>query len=328
MNKMKTLLVSGVSAALLVSSASSAFAAAANGSFENGTNPGSYSTLTAVDLMTIGEWKVATGSVDYIGSYWQAADGTRSIDLSGTGAGSVSQNLTTVANHTYKVTFALAGNPDGGDAVKSLTATAGATSAPFTFDTTGHDKTNMGWTTKSFTFVAPGTETLLTFTSNTNSAYGPAIDNVVVEDTTTAQVPAQCDQNVSYNVIEGTSTSDVLTGTNGADLILAKNGSDVVDGKGGNDCIVGGEGSDVLKGGNGADVLLGGLGSDSLFGDNGHDKLYGEEGSDALKGGEGNDNLYGGAGSDGLLGETGNDTADGGADSDGCVAETKIQCNP
>lgn len=141
-------------------------------------------------------------------------------------------------------------------------------------------------------------------------------------------IPAECDQNVVYNLIEGTNGSNILNGTNGPDLILAKGGSDLIDGKGGNDCIDGGSGSDVIKGGAGADVILGGADSDSILGEGGADYLYGEGGADAIKGGADNDNLFGGAGADALLGDGGMDTANGGAGADACSAETQTQCNP
>lgn len=124
-------------------------------------------------------------------------------------------------------------------------------------------------------------------------------------------VPAECNQNIVYNKIEGTDGSDNITGTNGNDLILAKGGSDSVNGMGGDDCIVGGEGSNYLVGGTGNDVLIGGSGSDALYGN------------------EGNDKLYGGAGSDYLNGGIGTNMLDGGAGSDSCVnGPTMTQCNP
>lgn len=131
-------------------------------------------------------------------------------------------------------------------------------------------------------------------------------------------VPEQCNQNIAYNLIEGTNGSNVLNGTNGADLILAKGGSDVVRGNDGDDCIVAGNGSDVVRGGNGKDVILGGSGSDSLYGDADDDTMYGEAGSDSLRGGAGNDMLNGGAGSDVARGEAGTQ--------DTCVAEAKATC--
>lgn len=130
-------------------------------------------------------------------------------------------------------------------------------------------------------------------------------------------VPAECNQNIVYNKIEGTNSSDYLIGTSGNDLILAKDGSDYVDGKGGDDCIVGGDGSDWLSGSAGNDVLLGGNDSDALSGGTGNDKLYGGAGSDAMNGNDGNDLLDG---------QAGNDGANGGAGSDTCIAEAKNNC--
>ena len=53
-------------------------------------------------------------SIDYIGGYWQAAEGYRSVDLNGTSdRGGVQQALATVAGQRYEVRFAMSGNPDG-----------------------------------------------------------------------------------------------------------------------------------------------------------------------------------------------------------------------
>src|SRR5258706_10464977 len=54
-----------------------------NGSFEDGTpsaNP--FDTVLAGDP-AIAPWTVDSGSIDWIGSYWPASDGLRSIDLNG-----------------------------------------------------------------------------------------------------------------------------------------------------------------------------------------------------------------------------------------------------
>ena len=52
-----------------------------NGSFENGTDPVVFTKLVAVNSTSITDWTVSAGTIDYIGSYWQAAEGARSIDL-------------------------------------------------------------------------------------------------------------------------------------------------------------------------------------------------------------------------------------------------------
>lgn len=162
---------------------------------------------------------------------------------------------------------------------------------------------------------------------------GVTYDFVVAGEPT--NIPSQCDQNIAYNLIEGTNRPDRINGTSGNDLIFALGGPDSVDGKGGNDCIVGGAGPDSLKGGSDDDVILGGDGADSIDGGSNNDQLYGENGADSINGGDDNDNLFGGNGADFLRGEAGTDTLDGGSQMDSanggsgtdtCTAESEAQC--
>jgi choice-of-anchor C domain-containing protein len=186
--KVKKLLVGGVaSVALSLGLAGSAVAASlnSNGSFENGTAPGVFTTLFAGDTTNLTDWTVVSGSVDYIGTYWQASEGSRSLDMSGDNAGAVSQTLATVAGHTYTVNFDLAGNPDGGPVVNTLGVDVGGVSTNYTFDTTGHSRPAMGWETQTYEFTATSPSTTLTFTSMDNTFFGPALDNVVVMDVLT-----------------------------------------------------------------------------------------------------------------------------------------------
>lgn len=122
-------------------------------------------------------------TIDYIGNYWQAADGSRSIDLAGNGPGSISQSFATVLGQTYTVSFYMAGNPDGGTTLKALAASAGSVvEQVFTFSTVGNTKASMGWTRQSFNFVAGGATTTLTFASDIDGPYGPALDRVSVPE--------------------------------------------------------------------------------------------------------------------------------------------------
>jgi len=324
MNKLKKFLVGAAAGAMILGSTVTAFAdLETNGSFENGTvDPTPFVTLTSGDSTSISGWTVSSGTIDYIDEYWEASDPTRSIDLSGNEAGSISQDVPTVAGETYEVTFDMSGNPDDDPGIKTLNATAdGGQLDTFTFDTTiGNTHENMMWEGKTYTFVADDISTTLMFASDTPTAFGPALDNVVVTavgEEPTVDIPEQCNQTADfYNVIEGTDGSDNITGTNGPDLILAMGGSDKVTGNSGADCIVGGEGSDKLIGNNGDDVILGGAGSDSIEGNNGEDDLYGQEGSDSLTGGNDADNLWGGEDSDSLRGENGVDVLNGDEGSD------------
>ncbi len=160
-----------------------------NGSFESGPDiPGSFITPAAGSTAITG-WTVLPTNVDYIGSYWAASDGDRSVDLSGWGIGGVAQDLTTVAGTTYLVEFDLAGNPRSGPAMKTLEVVAGSQSQSFSFDTTGKTFQDMGWQTMQWTFVADSATTTLEFKSLTGTAYGPALDNVKVTEVTPA-VPA------------------------------------------------------------------------------------------------------------------------------------------
>jgi hypothetical protein len=49
------------------------------------------------------------------------------------------------------------------------------------FDTTGHTRPNMGWSTRTYFFTASSASTSLTFASATGDAFGPALDNVRLE---------------------------------------------------------------------------------------------------------------------------------------------------
>ena len=155
-----------------------------NGSFETGiADPGSFTTLTAVDSTSITDWTVNSGDADYIGTYWLASNGSRSIDLDGDTQGSISQTFATVSGTTYNVTFDLSGNPDGDLGTKDVQVSAtGGSPQDFTFDTSAMHNTDatMMWQPKTYTFTASGASTVLNFASQTPGFYGPALDNVVV----------------------------------------------------------------------------------------------------------------------------------------------------
>ena len=189
-----------------------------NGSFEDGPpfigNAGGH-----VDPWVLG------GSVDYIswsegGSFaWQAADGDRSLDMSGESAGSISQSFATVVGMQYTVHFSLAGNPT--DELQKLQVSAGAaTEQLYTFNSTGHTAASMGWTTQSYTFTATSTTTTLSFASiedgTTGYSYaGPALDNVSVVQSgiaVTEDTPTR---------LTGITVSDVDSGASAITVTLA-----------------------------------------------------------------------------------------------------------
>jgi choice-of-anchor C domain-containing protein len=189
MKSIKPLLFGAACAAACAWGATANAAAFTNGSFEMGVDTGgNFITLSSGDTTSITGWTVGGAGVDYIGGYWQAQDGSRSLDLSALDAGSVSQTFDTSVGQSYLVDFWLAGNTAGGSTVKSETTSAtGAADQISTFDISGHSTGSMGWTEYNYTFTATSASTTLTFASDEQNAYGPALDDVSV--TATGGVP-------------------------------------------------------------------------------------------------------------------------------------------
>jgi choice-of-anchor C domain-containing protein len=156
-----------------------------NGSFElNSDDPtfGSFDTLAPGSTVITG-WQILLNSIDYINGYWEAADGTHSVDLNGnTGAAAISQTFDTTLGTSYLVQFALAGNPDNLPTIKTVRVDSGAFTQDYTFDVTGATRPDMNWEYKDFLFIAGGTSSTLTFLSQTEGCcWGPALDDVSVE---------------------------------------------------------------------------------------------------------------------------------------------------
>ena len=178
MRNVKTVFVGIMLAFFFIASANAA--PFQNGSFEGGVllNP-QFTTLSIGDTAITG-WTVSSGSIDYIGEYWVASEGARSIDLNGSGPGAISQTFDTKPGAAYQVTFDIAGNPEGAPVMKALVVSEGVILFSASFDITGKDKLNMGWEERSFNFVASTSSTTLQFSSSIEGAYGPALDNVRV----------------------------------------------------------------------------------------------------------------------------------------------------
>jgi choice-of-anchor C domain-containing protein len=158
-----------------------------NGSFETGPTPpfgGLY--IPAPDSTTLSGWTISSGSIDYVGSdYWPAQDGSRSLDMNGHNAGTISQNVGGLSvGQRYRLSFYMAGNNNGAAITFHLQANIGSTSQAFAFDGTGHTYSNMGWTLKTLDFTAANPSMGLSFTSldsgiDSGNA-GPTLDNVSI----------------------------------------------------------------------------------------------------------------------------------------------------
>jgi choice-of-anchor C domain-containing protein len=172
-------------AALAIAGSALAAAMPTNGSFEAGTyTGGDWNTLVAgaSNAMAMTGWTVTSGSVDWVSSaYWQAEDGTKSVDLDGNTQGAITSDaFATVPGATYVVQFWLSGNPDNGPGTKTLEVSAtGGSAATYTFDVTSmQTHADMGYKAEAYSFVATGSSSALTFASATPGAWGPVVDNV------------------------------------------------------------------------------------------------------------------------------------------------------
>lgn len=150
-----------------------------NGGFESSSFSGSYTTFAAGSADLTG-WTIGQNSVDLINTYWVPASGNYSLDLSGNADGTISQAFATVVGQKYSVSFDMAGNPDDpSDPTKVMQVGLGGQPL-YEFNTQGHSRNNMGWTTQSFSFIASSVSSTLHFASMQESAYGVALDNISV----------------------------------------------------------------------------------------------------------------------------------------------------
>jgi choice-of-anchor C domain-containing protein len=153
-----------------------------NSSFEAPSDNGSTYIEYGGGSTAIPGWTVGGDSVDVTStSYWQADDGTQSVDLAGSGPGSVSQTVATTAGATYTLSWALAGNTNCGSSVKTMDVDWNGTvvDAP-TFDTTNTTNADMGYVQEQVTVTATGPSSTLTFSDATagDTLCGPVLDNV------------------------------------------------------------------------------------------------------------------------------------------------------
>jgi choice-of-anchor C domain-containing protein len=184
---MKSYILAAALVAVPFIQSASAATTITNGSFESTpvTNPDqSFDTLGGSSVLA--GWTV-DGSIDLIRNYWQASDGSQSLDMNGFfAAGSIWQTVSgLVVGHAYNIFFDLSGNPDSGPTEKALRVSMGG-SKDYKYDIAAHGTShgNMHWATQVFRFTASSTEQVLTFASinDPNGAWGPALDNVSISE--------------------------------------------------------------------------------------------------------------------------------------------------
>lgn len=164
-----------------------------NGDFESGpTITAAQQTQTVSPGSTaLTGWSVINSAITIVtDGYWSPQSGHRSIELSASAPGGVTQSFASVPNATYHLTFWLSGEPFTTPALKHLRVQAGSLTQDYTFDNTEAWHWDMKWAQHTLDFLGTGTSTALTFTSQDAGSWGPAIDNVTLDGPTVGVEPA------------------------------------------------------------------------------------------------------------------------------------------
>lgn len=136
-------------------------------------------------------WAVVGGSITIVtDSYWAPQAGTRSVALSATGPGGITQTFASTAGAPYRLSFWLSGEPFTSPTVKHLRVQAGAVTQDYTFDTTPAWHWDMKWEPKTLDFTGTGTTTSVRFTGQDAGPSGPSVDHLLIEALTAGVTPA------------------------------------------------------------------------------------------------------------------------------------------
>jgi hypothetical protein len=162
------------------------------------------------------DWAVTDGDVRQVRDGWQAAGGRQFVLLNETEPGTLVQNVPTVAGQAYLLRFAMAADPRGGPASRSMQVfwDEQPVGGVMTFDATGKSRTAMGWERHAIMVSANGTVTTMKFQSQTPGAFGPALDAasaavVVAGDGNGDGVVTMADAVLALRQITGADAPDV-----------------------------------------------------------------------------------------------------------------------
>lgn len=164
-----------------------------NGDFEtpnigNGASGQGFTTYPTNSTLGTTGWKVSAGSVDIVrnatGTTYatKPANGQQCVDLNGLQAGTITQNVTTVAGRRYLLRLAYTAAPfAGGGAPTTRTASVlfgSTTVVNLSKSVTGLTPQNAGWTYVEYLVTATTTTTAVTIKGTSAGSLGMAVDNV------------------------------------------------------------------------------------------------------------------------------------------------------
>ena len=132
----------------------------------------------------LGPWTVTAGNVDLSTTrLWQVPEGHQNLDLAGDTNGTISTTIPVRPLTTYRVSYALAGNPAAPPLIKTGEVRVnGKTVQTFRFDTSLTSLSRMGFTTRSLYVFSLTNQLRLDFADTTHPAgWGPVLDDIRVD---------------------------------------------------------------------------------------------------------------------------------------------------
>ena len=157
-----------------------------NGSFENGVAIGAGGSvfLNTGNTTSLTGWRVLSTGVDYVSNaYWNAASGSRSVELSGIGSGGISQRVYGFTPGTkYRMRYSLSANPLGPDrSYRATVSVTGGTAQIVSYlETAANTPTNMLYQRYFYDFTASQASQLVQFRSLGAGQFGAVLDNVSI----------------------------------------------------------------------------------------------------------------------------------------------------
>ena len=164
---------------------------------------------------SFGAWNVVSGAVEVYAD-WHFSPSPLSndiLDLSASQSGAISQTINTIPGVEYELKFALSGNGEGGDTIKSVSVTAANEAQIIDYEVDGlyWSASNLIWSHEGLRFVASSNATELRFESLENNSYGPLLADVEVRQVTPGiDTVLGANPGVSYDAASGKFYQPVL----------------------------------------------------------------------------------------------------------------------
>ncbi len=157
-----------------------------NGGFEAGPRDPSGVLNVPAGSNLIPGWKVLGAGVDVVSTpLWSGSNGSAaSIDLSLLAPGSISQGVRTGFSFEYRLSFDISASPDVNPPTKPMAVTVanGAQNVVRNYSPAASGVTNqVTWTTQTIDFKSFAETSVISFASQTNSPFGPNVDNVILQ---------------------------------------------------------------------------------------------------------------------------------------------------